>query len=344
MRTYFRNTKRAKLVAESLTVVFPGLKHTEALEWAAKIFGYRNWHELDASANGAVTPTPFPADELEPNESVLRGADDIAEFQEQKLQELMGRDFPDAHIVARWTIHAENHNILRSPKRLLRVPEGLRPMHASLAHDRFFFGATGAQPTDDLGQMDYGDECYACFQVLPDDLLSLGLQADFIERTKERQGLQKAQEATRILEQSRFSPTVATFENDDQGLAAQMKDMTLFLYDEDAKKLRGVGNFQFGIEVGYSKGARVSFLSRGVVLDPGFEFLHLQMATVVAEQINQVVTRLTWAQVGGPSEEITVAALQLHEASDEKEVMDIALELVTDELKQRESERYEVNG
>lgn len=339
MRSYFRNTKRPKLVAESLTVVFPMLKHTVALEWAAKIFGYRNWHELNASANESVSPTPLSIYEVDPDSPGFDIFLERAEFQTRKLQELLGLDRAFATRVAGWTIHATTDTILRSPKCLMKVPSGLRPLHASVAYDRFFFGG---KPTDDFGSMDYGEACYACYEVLPGHLDVAVLQSDFISRIHATRGNLQAQVAAHLCYYGGFRPAEATFHSDEQGTIEQQRVVTLFLYDEVAGKIRGIGQFLFAIEVGYSQGAKVRCRSQGVVLEPGFAYLADQMGTVVAQKLNLAVDMLTWVQVGGSArEDVTIEIYQFDEVSDASEVTDVVEELVSDESNQRAEEHRE---
>ncbi|ENZ77981.1 MULTISPECIES: nuclear hormone receptor family protein [Ralstonia] len=335
MRTYFRNTKRPKLVAESLTVVFPVLKHTEALEWAGKIFGYRDWHDLNESANESVTATPLLC-EVGPDSPEFEKVSQISEFQSHKLQELMGDSFPFAAQVAPWTIHARNREILRSPKRLVKLPAGLRPLHASLAEDRFF---CGDKPTADLGSLDYGDACYACYQVLPADLDADALQSKFVARIKKASGPQLAQLAKRMCDSSELSPATATFQDDEGGQVHHRKVMTLFLYDEDAREIRGVGQFVFGILVGNTgsgtPGALLSCDCRGAVLEPGYDYLDDQMAAVVAQTMTFARDMLKWVQVGGELEPVRLELEEEESESNAKYVLDVAIQLMEDEEAER---------
>lgn len=58
MRLHFRTLTRPKHLAKRLTVVFPALTLMQAQEWAARLLGYRNWHELSNSVGPDVTETP----------------------------------------------------------------------------------------------------------------------------------------------------------------------------------------------------------------------------------------------------------------------------------------------
>jgi hypothetical protein len=46
MRVYFRSTALPMRFAQAIRTVFPALNLLTAQEWAAQMFGYRNWHEL----------------------------------------------------------------------------------------------------------------------------------------------------------------------------------------------------------------------------------------------------------------------------------------------------------
>lgn len=59
MRTYFKSVAVPKRFAKAIVQLFPALKLSTAQEWAAQIFGYRNWHELDFfTKNYSGEPTP----------------------------------------------------------------------------------------------------------------------------------------------------------------------------------------------------------------------------------------------------------------------------------------------
>lgn len=151
MRTYFRNTKRPKLVAESLTAAFPNLQYATALEWVAKIFGYRNWHELQSSVDEFATPTPlFSQIDPDADPADFERLHELYEHQVEKLQELLGDEAPYAEDVAHRTLRADNQSILRRPKRLIDVPHGTPRLQAFAADDRVFHsrlprGATTAR-------------------------------------------------------------------------------------------------------------------------------------------------------------------------------------------------------
>lgn len=65
MRTNFKSIELPKKLAKSIVHVFPALKLSTGQEWAARLCGYRNWHELDLRTRnftGEPTPDPFFAD------------------------------------------------------------------------------------------------------------------------------------------------------------------------------------------------------------------------------------------------------------------------------------------
>lgn len=68
MRTNFKNLELPKKLAKSIVHVFPALKLSTGQEWAARLCGYRNWHELDLRTRnftGEPTPDPFFAEYVE---------------------------------------------------------------------------------------------------------------------------------------------------------------------------------------------------------------------------------------------------------------------------------------
>jgi hypothetical protein len=59
MRLEYRSLTRPKNIAKRIGVVFPALSHMQAQNWAAKLIGYRDWHELSQhvrSYEGEETP------------------------------------------------------------------------------------------------------------------------------------------------------------------------------------------------------------------------------------------------------------------------------------------------
>ncbi len=58
MRFYLTGLARPKRVAQHLSALFPNNKLSTCQEWAAKLYGYRDWHEMaEITKSGGNTPS-----------------------------------------------------------------------------------------------------------------------------------------------------------------------------------------------------------------------------------------------------------------------------------------------
>jgi len=58
MRFYLTGLTRPKQVAQHLSALFAATKLSTCQEWAAKLYGYRDWHEMaDITKNGKNPPS-----------------------------------------------------------------------------------------------------------------------------------------------------------------------------------------------------------------------------------------------------------------------------------------------
>ena len=62
MRFYLTGLTRPKQVAQHLSALFPGNKLSTCQEWAAKLYGYRDWHEMAEITKNVKNP-PSKLDE-----------------------------------------------------------------------------------------------------------------------------------------------------------------------------------------------------------------------------------------------------------------------------------------
>lgn len=335
MRTYFRNTKRPKLVAESLTAAFPNLQYATALEWVAKIFGYRNWHELQSSVDEFSTPTPLFS-QLDPDAENFERLHELYEHQVEKLQELLGDDAPYAEDVAAWTLLADNHSILSRPKRLIDVPHGTPRLQAFAADDRFFYRES---PGVDYGSNDYGEgECFACYEILPQDLDATALIEKFVARIRAVRGASVAAIAEKVCRVEVTSPVVEC--DVSRSSVIQYKDVRLILVDRETGDIRGCGLFRLGVYVGPpGKGCSITCDAKAVVIEGGYDYLSLQLGTVVCLFFQYAFDNMRWMQFGEKSESIAVEIDE--DVADQPEataVLDAVHELWKDELDDRTSE------
>ncbi|WP_241295754.1 hypothetical protein [Burkholderia stabilis] len=335
MRTYFRNTKRPKLVAKSLTAAFPNLQYATALEWVATIFGYRNWHELQSSVDEFATPTPL-FNQLDPDAEDFERLLELYEHQVEKLQELLGDEARYAEEVAAWTLRADNHSVLSRPKRLIDVPHGTTRLQAFAADDRFFYRES---PGVDYGSNDYGNgECFACYETLPHDLDATALIAEFVARIRAVRGASVAAIAEKVCRAEVTSPVVEC----DPSLSSvlQYKDVRLILVDTESRNIRGCGVFRIGVYVGSpGKGCLVTCDAKAVVIESGYDYLGLQLGTVVCLFFQYAFNVTRWMQFGEKYESIAVEIDEdVADQPEATEVLDAAYELWRDELDQRTSE------
>ncbi|MBN3776153.1 hypothetical protein G3O06_01045 [Burkholderia sp. Ac-20345] len=335
MRTYFRNTKRPKLVAESLTAAFPNLQYATALEWVATIFGYRNWHELQSSVNEFATPTPLFS-LLDPDAEDFERLHELYEHQVEKLQELLGDEAPYAEDVVAWTLRADNQFILSRPKRLIDVPHGTPRLQAFAADDRFF---PCESPGVDYGSNDYGKgECFACYETLPQDMDATEMIAEFVARIRAVRGASVAALAETVCRAEVTSPVVEC----DASLSSviQYKDLRLILVDRETRNIRGCGVFRIGIYVGPpGKGCLITCDAKAVVVEGGYNYLSLQLATVVLMFFKYAFDVTRWMQFGEKSESVAVEIDEdVADQPEATEVLDAVYELWNDEIDEHTSE------
>ncbi|MBZ0106581.1 MAG: hypothetical protein K8H84_13265 [Sulfuricella denitrificans] len=58
MRFYLTGLARPKKVAQHLSALFPTNKLSSSQEWTAKLYGYRDWHEMaEITKNGGHPPS-----------------------------------------------------------------------------------------------------------------------------------------------------------------------------------------------------------------------------------------------------------------------------------------------
>lgn len=58
MRIYFNSLSRPKRVARTLQDIFPLEKLSQCQAWAARCYGYRDWHELAQVTAAGLHPPP----------------------------------------------------------------------------------------------------------------------------------------------------------------------------------------------------------------------------------------------------------------------------------------------
>lgn len=64
MRTYFANISRPKRTAAAIQDLFPLVSHAQALEYSARLYGYRTWNELTLITKRADHPPSPDEDEI----------------------------------------------------------------------------------------------------------------------------------------------------------------------------------------------------------------------------------------------------------------------------------------
>ncbi len=154
MRFRFTSLSRPLALAQRFQPVFPGLGHMRSMNWAASVYGYRDWHDL--VANTALTQEPTRdlryrdgpnGRELVPEdreEALVR-----RQALEHRLLKLVGTQLPGWDVLCEllWTT-ASRHP--RYP-RLATIGKG-HPFYAGLAHDLFQATDDAGRPTEDAGR------------------------------------------------------------------------------------------------------------------------------------------------------------------------------------------------
>lgn len=138
MRLQFRTLTRPKHLAERIETVFPFLSHMQAQTWAAKMLGYRSWHELASSVGPHVEETPDFNLRLDRETGVTR-TEEIGAFlnrqehQKEVLFGLVGTAIP--YFDALFCFVDPNEPNVRFDK-LGKVPKGTG-FQKGLAHDLY---------------------------------------------------------------------------------------------------------------------------------------------------------------------------------------------------------------
>ncbi len=95
MRFYLTGLARPKQVAQHLSALFPANKLSTSQEWTAKLYGYRDWHEMAEVTKSGKNP-PSKLDEyLSAEEQAARRME-----QEEKIYRILKLSAADAGRVA----------------------------------------------------------------------------------------------------------------------------------------------------------------------------------------------------------------------------------------------------
>lgn len=119
MRFYFSNMARPKRVAQLLKIIFPMQKLAGAQEWAARLYGYRDWHELvEITKAGKHTPNKFD-EELPQDERLARQVE-----QGELIQEMMNVSWVDSSMVVGCRLRLTSKSEAGFPRKAEGVPSG----------------------------------------------------------------------------------------------------------------------------------------------------------------------------------------------------------------------------
>lgn len=95
MRFYLTGLARPKQVAQHLSAMFPANKLSTSQEWTAKLYGYRDWHEMaEVTKNGGNPPSKLD-EYLSVEEQTARKIE-----QEEKICKILKLSEADAGRVA----------------------------------------------------------------------------------------------------------------------------------------------------------------------------------------------------------------------------------------------------
>ena len=319
MRTYFRNTKRPKLIAEALTVVQPHLTHSKALEWVADVCGYRDWHELDdftASYTGPETPPLFTIGDLHFGNT--REATEAIESQKKALRALVGDKVPMFDALFESVFHTQERYLPKA-KRIGQAIEG-RPMFAGMAFDRFpSVHVTSSEP---WGEWDYEEDgVFKCFTALGPDPDDEKLTSGFLTRLRKTRGDAYAKGAERAL---KFTPPTETEQSvvvDGNGKRAlQNRAFKLFILDGETGDLCGVVVICCEIAVPEIKGAALAIQVTHAFFARDAEYIQYAAGGSITAFLIRTIQLLSWSRTGPVDGDFSIFVQGAKAAGNESEM------------------------
>lgn len=119
MRFYFSDTTRPKQVAQLIKVIFPMHKLSGTQELVAKLYGYRDWHELvSITKEGKHAQSQFD-DDLPEGKRLMRSIQ-----QDELVMELMGVDLLTSSMVVNLRLGLTTKTPAPFPNKAEGVPSG----------------------------------------------------------------------------------------------------------------------------------------------------------------------------------------------------------------------------
>jgi hypothetical protein len=331
MRTYFRNTKRPKLIAEALTVVQPHLNHTTALEWVAEVCGYRDWHELNnftASYTGPETPPRFTIEDLHFGNNLE--ASNAFESQKKVFRTLIGDKVPMFDSLFESVFHTEDRHLPKA-KRIGEAIEG-RPMFAGMAFDRFpTVDVSGAEP---WGDWDYGEDgAFECFTALAPGLDEEKLTSRFLSRLRKKRGNLYAQGAEHALKfTAPMQTTQAVVVNEEGKRALQNRAFKLLILDEATEELCGVVVIYCEISVPESTGAALAIQVTHAFFDRDTEYVQYAAGGSITAFLSHPIELLSWSRTGPTDGDFSIFVQGAKGAGDENEMAEGIADLLDGHL------------
>lgn len=129
MRIYFKSMARPKRVARTMRDIFPLEKLSQCQAWTAKIYGYRDWHDLE-QITGAGEHDPSPDDEdLGEKENYSRNAE-----LSHVIADVLGIGLPDDFFVSP-RLNLTSRGPVKPARRASKVPKGTNPFYTLIQTD-----------------------------------------------------------------------------------------------------------------------------------------------------------------------------------------------------------------
>lgn len=155
MRIYFNSMARPKRVARTMQDIFPLEKLSQCQAWTAKIYGYRDWHELEQTTRtGDHEPSPDDED-LGEEENFTRGTK-LAHV----VTKVLGIELLDNFFVAP-RLNLTSRKPVAPARRAAKIPKGTNPFYTLIQTDMIDCGDRDVNATA-------SDEYFAYAVVPPD--------------------------------------------------------------------------------------------------------------------------------------------------------------------------------
>lgn len=318
MRTFFHSTTRPKHVAERLHHLLPALTRAQCLAWTAKVFGYRDWHDLAEVTKQALhPPSPDLGDASDPAVNIII----IQQTKSQKevLTNLLGdQAFLAESLYDEWTPYLPG---VPRATRLNNIGKG-SPAYNLLQYEMFpEFNSGMSWGTWDSQSLGSGD---VVTELPPEQ--EAALTREFLAKlTRSRAPYQgyarQLADALRLRKGENWQKSTVTSDDeepdDDEELAArfplglgtQWRSARLFALSEEGK-LVGVAVFRFHFTSTVSGRFHEMEIEieEAAVLEQDAE-VQLALGCAAADLFGPAVRRYAWSRIGNSNKDVSVMYL-----------------------------------